>query len=57
MDQHYARNPEELLHRAPETVFLDPLNKHVLRDSHLLCAAAENPLAFQSQGRVEEAGV
>ena len=43
VDQYYARHPEELASRRPESVHLDLSNVNVLRQ-HAMCAAAELPL-------------
>lgn len=43
LDQHFMREPEQLLGRAPEPVVLDHANPRVL-SAHLRAAAAEAPL-------------
>jgi len=43
LDQYFIRNPEELIHRKPESAVINPHNRVVL-EKQLTCAAAELPL-------------
>ncbi len=43
LDQYFIRNPEELIHREPETAVVNPQNSFVL-EKQLMCAAEELPL-------------
>lgn len=43
LDQYLVRHPDELIHKPPEPVVIDPFNGHVV-SQHLVCAAAELPL-------------
>lgn len=40
LDQYFIQNPEELIHRAPESVVVNPQNRVIL-EKQLVCAAAE----------------
>ncbi len=44
LDQYFMRNPEELFLRPSEAAIVDGTNQEIL-SSHLVCAAAEIPLA------------
>lgn len=44
LDQYYARHPDELFLRPSEAAVVDAANADIVR-SHLVCAAAEIPLA------------
>jgi DEAD/DEAH box helicase domain-containing protein len=44
LDQYYARHPDELFLRPSEAAVVDAANADIIR-SHLVCAAAEIPLA------------
>jgi DEAD/DEAH box helicase domain-containing protein len=43
LDQFFMRNPEDFIHRPPESAVVNPYNTHILA-KHLECAAAELPL-------------
>jgi DEAD/DEAH box helicase domain-containing protein len=40
LDQFFMRNPEDFIHRPPESAVVNPYNTHILA-KHLECAAAE----------------
>ncbi len=52
LDQHFMRNPEDFFRRRPESAVLNPENSTIM-GSHLLCAAAELPLAKSEKIVVE----
>jgi DEAD/DEAH box helicase domain-containing protein len=43
LDQFFMQNPEDFIHRPPESAVINPHNTHILA-KHLECAAAELPL-------------
>ncbi len=43
LDQHFMRNPQDLIKREPEAAVVNPYNPQILA-KHLACAAAELPL-------------
>ena len=45
LDQHFMRNPADFFNRGVEAVVLNPANRRIM-GQHLVCAAAELPLAF-----------
>ena len=45
LDQYFMKHPEDLFDRSFEAALLDPDNTYVI-DSHLPCAAAEEPLTL-----------
>ena len=49
LDQYFMKHPEELFERSYEAAILDPGNSYVM-DSHLPCAAAEEPLTLHDKG-------
>ena len=44
LDQYFMRNPQDFVHREPESAVVNPLNGQIMAP-HLICAAAELPLA------------
>ena len=48
LDQYFMKHPEDLFDRSFEAAILDPANPYVI-DSHLPCAAAEQPLTLQDK--------
>ncbi len=44
LDKHFIRNPDDFFERSVEPAVLNPANR-VIAKKHLLCAAAESPLA------------
>ncbi len=53
LDQYYARHPDELFLRPSEAAVVDAANAEIIR-SHLVCAAAEIPLADKERYLDEE---
>jgi DEAD/DEAH box helicase domain-containing protein len=54
LDQYYMRHPDELFLRPSEAAVVDRSNADILK-SHLICAAAEIPLAARESYLDEEA--
>jgi len=50
LDQYFMRNPRDFFARPPERAVLNPANPRIV-ERHLVCAAAEMPLALGTPGQ------
>ncbi len=55
LDQYLLRNPREFFSLEPESAVINPDNPSIMR-RHLVCAAAEKPIALQEMMLDNEAG-